>query len=114
MFTVLRRTMSKRKRTKLKAVKTDLRKRMHDGVTEVGKWLRSVVEGHNRYYGVPTNLASLGSFRYHVARHWQRTLRRRSQKTSVTWARMSRLCDRWLPWPRLYHPYPLRRFGVIT
>src|SRR2546429_88502 len=51
MFTVWRRTMSKRKRAKLKAVKTELRKRMHQPVAEVGKWLRSVVEGHNRYYG---------------------------------------------------------------
>jgi len=113
-FTVLRRTMSKRKRAKLKAVKTELRKRMHDGVAEVGKWLRSVVVGHNRYYGVPTNLPSLGSFRYHVGRYWYRTLRRRSQKTRLTWERMFRLFDRWLPWPQLYHPYPLRRFGVIT
>jgi RNA-directed DNA polymerase len=114
MFTVLRRTMSKRKRAKLKAVKTELRKRMHQHVAEVGKWLRSVVEGHNRYYGVPSNLPSLGSFRYHVGRYWYRTLRRRSQKTRLTWARMLRLFDRWLPWPKLYHSYPSRRFGVIT
>jgi len=53
MFTVLRRTMSKRKRAKLKEVKTELRKRMHHRVAEVGKWLRLVVAGHNRYYGVP-------------------------------------------------------------
>lgn len=113
-FTVLRRTMSKRKRVKLKAVKTELRKRMHQSVAEVGKWLRSVVEGHNRYYGVPSNLPSLGSFRCHLSRYWYRTLRRRSQKTRLTWERMVRLIDRWLPWPRLHHPYPERRLGVIT
>jgi RNA-directed DNA polymerase len=114
MFTVLRRTMSKRKRTKLKAVKTELRKRMHQRVAEVGKWLQSVIEGHNRYYGVPSNLPSLGSFRHHVGRYWYRTLRRRSQKTRLTWARMLRLFDRWLPWPKLHHSYPSRRLGVIT
>jgi RNA-directed DNA polymerase len=114
MFTVMRRTMSKRKRAKLKAVKTELRKRMHQHVAEVGKWLRSVVDGHNRYYGVPSNLPSVGAFRYHVGRYWYRTLRRRSQKTCLTWARMFRLFDRWLPWPRLYHPYPSRRLGVTT
>ena len=114
MFTVLRRTMSKRKRAKLKAVKTELRKRMHQRVAEVGKWLRSVIEGHNRYYGVPSNLPSLGSFRYHVGRYWYRTLRRRSQKP-LTWERMLRLLTRWLPWPKLYHSYPLRRrLGVST
>jgi RNA-directed DNA polymerase len=114
MFTVLRRTMSKRKRTKLKAVKTELRKRMHQRVAEVGKWLQSVIEGHNRYYGVPSNLPSLGSFRHHVGRYWYRTLRRRSQKTRLTWERMLRLFDRWLPWPKLHHSYPSRRLGVIT
>lgn len=114
MFTVLRRTMSKRKRSKLKAVKVELRKRMHQRVAEVGKWLRSVIEGHNRYYGVPTNLPSLGSFRYHVGRYWYRTLRRRSQKP-LKWERMLRLLNRWLPWPKLYHSYPLRRrLGVST
>jgi group II intron reverse transcriptase/maturase len=114
MFTVLRRTMRKRKRAKLKAVKKELRKRMHQPVAEVGKWLRSVVEGHNRYYGVPTNLPSLESFRFHAGRYWYRTLRRRSQRTCLTWARMYRLFDRWLPWPTLHHSYPSRRLGVTT
>jgi group II intron reverse transcriptase/maturase len=113
-FTVLRRTMRKRKNAKLKAVKTELRKRMHQPVAEVGKWLRSVIEGHNRYYGVPSNLPSLSSFRYHVSHYWHRTLRRRSQKTRLIWERMVRLIDRWLPRPKLHHPYPERRLGVIT
>jgi RNA-directed DNA polymerase len=114
MFTVLRRTMSKRKRAKLKAVKTELGKRMHGRVAEVGKWLRSVVEGHNRYYGVPSNQHSLASFRFHVARYWYWALRRRSQTTRLTWEQLYRLTDRWLPPPILHHPYPLRRLGVIT
>jgi hypothetical protein len=114
MFTVLRRTMSKRKRAKLKEVKTELRKRMHQRVAEVGKWLRSVVAGHNRYYGVPSNTHSLASFRFHVARHWYWTLRCRSQTRRLTWEQMYRLINRWLPPPTLHHPYPLRRLGVIT
>ena len=114
MFTVYRRTMSKRKRAKLKEVKTELRKRMHHRVAEVGKWLRSVVAGHNRYYGVPSNLDSLMSFRFHVVGHWRWALRRRSQKTRLTWEQMVRLANRWLPPPTLHHPYPLRRLGVIT
>jgi RNA-directed DNA polymerase len=114
MFTVLRRTLSKRKRAKLKEIKTELRKRMHQRIAEVGKWLRSVVEGHNRYYGVPSNLPSLASFRFHVGRSWYRSLWRRSQKTRLTWAQMLRLIAHWLPLPTLHHPYPLRRLGVIT
>jgi len=114
MFTVLRRTMSKRKRTKLKEVKTELRKRMHHRVAEVGKWLRSVVEGHNRYYGVPSNQHSLSSFRFQVVAYWYWTLRRRSQTRRLTWEQMIPLANRWLPPPTLHHPYPLRRLGVIT
>jgi group II intron reverse transcriptase/maturase len=113
-YTVLRRTMSKRKRAKLKEIKMELRQRLHYPVLEVGRWLRLVVAGHNRYYGVPSNLGSLSVFRFHVGRAWYRTLRRRSQKTRLTWERMRRLINLWLPRPRLHHPYPLRRFGVIT
>jgi RNA-directed DNA polymerase len=114
MFTVLRRTMSQRKRAKLKEIKTELSKRMHQPVPEVGKWLRTVVGGHNRYYGVPTNLQSLSVFRFHVGRCWYRTLRRRSQKTRLTWERMRRLIDHWLPRPLLHHSYPSWRLGVTT
>jgi RNA-directed DNA polymerase len=113
-YTVVRRTMSKRKRAKLKEIKMELHQRMHFPVPEVGRWLRSVVAGHNRYYGVPTNLGSLSVFRFHVGRAWYRTLRRRSQKTRLTWERMRRLIDHWLPRPMLHHPYPSRRLGVIT
>lgn len=114
MYTVKRQTMSKRKRGKLKEIKLELKKRMHAPVPEVGKWLRSVVGGHNRYYGVPMNLPSLYSFRFQVGRLWYRALRRRSQKKRLTWERMRRLIDRWLPPATIHHPYPLRRLGVIT
>ncbi len=114
MFTVIRRTISKRKRAKLGEIRKELRRRMHQPVPEVGKWLRTVVEGHNRYYGVPMNQQSLKSFRFQVARDWYRALRRRSQKKRLTWERMYRLIDRWLPSARIHHPYPLRRLGVIT
>ena len=114
MFTVYRRTMSKRKRAKLKEVRKELRKRMHQRVAEVGKWLRSVVAGHNRYYGVPSNLRSLSSFRFQVVGHWYWSLRRRSQTRRLTWEQMVPLANRWLPPPTLHHPYPLRRLGVIT
>src|SRR5712691_1565429 len=113
-FTVNRRTIAKRKRTKLSEVKVELRKRLHQPVPQVGQWLRSVVAGHNRYYGVPTNLQSLYSFRFNVGRYWYRSLRRRSQRKRLTWERMRRLINHCLPWPCVHHPYPLRRLGVIT
>jgi len=113
-FTVLRQTIRKRLQAKLKQVKIELRRRLHDPVPEVGKWLRSVVGGHVRYYGVPMNARAIGRFRHQVGWLWYRSLRRRSQKSRLTWERMRRLIDRWLPPARVCHPYPLRRLGVIT
>lgn len=113
-FTVLRQTMRKRLQAKLKQVKTELRRRLHDPVPEVGRWLNSVVSGHVRYYGVPMNTPALSLFRFQVGWLWYRSLRRRSQRTRLTWERMRRLINRWLPPARVCHPYPLRRLGVIT
>lgn len=113
-FTVLRRTMRSRLQAKLKAVKAELRRRWHDSIPAVGQWLRSVVSGHIRYYGVPMNGRALCVFRFEVGRLWHRALARRSHKGRVTWDRMRRLITQWLPPPRICHPYPLRRMGVIT
>lgn len=113
-FTVLRQTMRKRLQAKLKELKFELRRRLHDPVPAVGKWLRSVLVGHMRYYGVSMNGQALALFRYRAIWLWYRALRRRSQKSRMTWERMQRLVERWLPPVRIYHPYPLRRLGVIT
>jgi group II intron reverse transcriptase/maturase len=113
-FTVRRQTIRRRLQAKLNAVKAELRRRMHDPVPVVGTWLRAVVGGHIRYYGVPTNGHALYIFRFQVGRLWHRTLSRRSQNGRIRWDRMRRLIDRWLPPARICHPYPLRRLGVIT
>ena len=113
-FSVLRQTIRTRMRAKLRELKVELRRRLHDSVPEVGKWLRSVLHGHYRYYGVPCNNYALSQFRNQVVRLWFRSLRRRSQKTRITWARMNRLASRHLPRPRLYHPYPEQRLCVTT
>ncbi len=113
-FTVLRQTIRGRLQEKLNEVKTSLKRRMHDPVPQVGAWLHSVVGGHIRYYGVPTNGRALHAFRFQVGRLWHRALSRRSQTGRVRWDRMLRLIDRWLPPARICHPYPLKRLGVIT
>jgi group II intron reverse transcriptase/maturase len=113
-FTVLRQTMRKRWQAKLKAVKAELKHRMHDPIPEVGKYLRAVVLGHVRYYGVPMNGPAITSFRSAIGRVWWSVLRRRSQGNHLPWRRMQPLIDTWLPLARICHPYPLVRLGVIT
>ena len=114
MFTVLRQTIRKRLQAKLSAVKAELRRRWHDPIPVVGQWLRSVVQGHLRYYGVPMNSRALQVFRFRIGWLWHRALGRRSQTGRVSWERMRRLIEQWLPPARVCHPYPLRRMGVIT
>src|SRR5271154_2256067 len=113
-FTVLRQTIRKRLQTKLNEVKAELQRRLHESIPEVGQWLQAVVRGHIRYYGVPLNQNALHIFRLQVGRLWHRALSRRSQNGRVLWDRMRRLITRWLPMPLVWHPYPLRRMGVVT
>src|SRR5207253_5065114 len=113
-FTVRRQTMRTRLHAKLVAVKTALWQRMPLSLPEQGAYLRSVVAGHVRYYGVPSNGPRLGIFRRQVAWLWWRTLKRRSQSHHLPWRRMAKYLTRWPPPARICHPQPLVRLGVIT
>ena len=109
--------MGKRLRRKLKEVKSELRRRLHDSVHRVGGYLRSVVQGHYRYYGVPRNGPALNAFRHGVYWLWWRSLRRRSQKhrrTRQLKRRFQRWVERYLPNATILHPNPDRRFAART
>ena len=81
---------------------------------EQGRWLASVLRAHANYYGVPDNGQALLAFRYSATEHWYRALRRRSQRTRLTWERMRHLRDRWLPSLGVIHPRPTARFDART
>jgi RNA-directed DNA polymerase len=51
--------MRKRRQAKLREFHNELWQRMHDPIPKQGAYLRSVVAGHIRYYGVPMNGASI-------------------------------------------------------
>ena len=99
-------------RAKLKMIKAEMWRRMHQPIPAQGKWLGRVVRGYFNYYAVPTNARALDVFRHHVTDLWRRTLRRRSQKDRLTWARMTQLAEDWLPKPIILHPWPSDRFAV--
>ena len=69
------------------------------------------MKGHFAYFAVPTNTNLLSAFRYHTSIIWFRSLRRR-QRHRLTWERMARLIKRFLPSPRVLHPWPDQRFNV--
>jgi len=113
-FMVLRHSIGKRIRAKLMELKIELKRRLHNPVPVVAKWLRVVLLGHYRYYGVPGNSRKLHSFYFHLSRIWHKVLLRRSQRHRLNWERMSRLINRWLPRPRIYHSYPVLSMYVTT
>ena len=113
-FCVLRQTKSKKTKAKLKEMRLELRRRLHQPVPEVGRWLKSVLQGHYNYYAVPRNLPALYHFHKEIIRLWMRALMRRSQKNRITWERMERLIGQWLPRPTIRHPYPDQRLFVKT
>lgn len=109
-FAVWRITAKRRMQSKLKAIKGELRCRMHDRTADVGAWLRKVVLGYYQYHAVPGNIDQLRLFKRRLSRQWRRVLTRRSQRAGVNWKRLTPLLDRWIPEPRVLHPYPDARF----
>lgn len=111
-FLLRRASRRDRMGAKLKAVKEELRRRWHEPVSDQGRWLQQVVRGWFNYHAVPTNIVSLGRFRHCVSDIWMRALRRRSQKDNTPWIKMRKVIERWLPKPRITHPWPNTRFDV--
>jgi RNA-directed DNA polymerase len=111
-FLVQRISRRDRVRAKLKEVKEELRRRMHQAIPEQGQWLKQVVSGFFAYHAVPTNSRAIGAFRYHVVDLWRRTLKRRSQVDNMTWTRITKIAADFIPKPRILHPWPSQRFAV--
>jgi hypothetical protein len=101
-YTMKRKTQSSRLTRKLKALREQARRVMHREVSEQHGWLRSVLLGHYRYYGVRYNSRSLQVFSEEVRGIWYRSLRRRNRPRDLTWGQYAKLLTRFpLPLPRL-------------
>ncbi len=111
-FTIHRKTSRKKFQAKLAELKEKISRRRHDDLAKVGEWLQSVFRGWCQYYAVPGNSARLQQFRNAIQVMWLRILQRRSQRgRRLTWVKFSQLCKRWLPTPKILHPYPSVRFA---
>jgi RNA-directed DNA polymerase len=110
-FTVRRKTIGKRMAAKLKVIKVELRRRMHEPIGDAGDWLRAVVQGYFNYHAVPGNFSRLRSFQHDVIRHWWLAVRRRGQRP-LRRKVFDRLVAQYIPTPAILHPYPLERFSA--
>ena len=112
-FIVWRKTAKARMVAKLRAVKAELRRRMHEPLPQVGAWVQQVLTGYYQYHAIPGNLTQLSVFHRRLCRLWRTVLRRRSQRGWLSWPRFTRKLGRWLPLARVLHPYPEQRFAAI-
>ncbi len=112
-FTVRRKTIAKRLRAKIQAIRIELLKNRSLPVWTQGAWLRSVIQGYINYHGIPGNRGALNTLRTELCKAWLFALRRRSQKSaSLSWGRFKKLVSTWIPSVRIVHPYPNQRFSV--
>lgn len=108
---VWRKTAGKRMRAKLQQLKQELRRRMHRPLVQVGEWLRRVQRGYYQYHAVPGNSATLGRFRHRLFWVWLKIIGHRGGRR-MRWDRYCSMFDRWVPYPRIVHPYPSVRFDA--
>ena len=111
-FQLYRKTQRDRMRAKLRMMKEEMRRRMHQSIPAQGSWLRQVVRGYFNHHAVPTNFRALQVFREEITKRWRRVLSRRSQKGGLNWDQINRLIDDWIPQPRILHPWPNKRLAV--
>lgn len=112
-FQLQRRTSCRKRRVKLASLKEEMRIRRHTSMAEQHKWLTSVLTGHYRYYGVPTNHRLLQAVKRKVEQMWYRSLQRRSQRAKWNATRYATISELFpLPVPKIYHPWPSIRFSL--
>jgi RNA-directed DNA polymerase len=101
---VKRKTQSKRLTVKQKALRVDVRRRMHAPVSEQHHWLCQMLRGHYAYYGLSSNFRCMKGFLQQVRRIWFGALRRQSQRR-MPWDAFRQLLSCFpLPTPRITHP----------
>ncbi len=101
-WVMLCKTQCARYRRAVVAVHQWCRQYRHWAVANQHKALTRRVQGHINYYGVSGNSRSLLCYVRQVERAWVKWLRRRSQRTRLTWERFAELKKRFpLPRPRI-------------
>ena len=111
-FVIGRQTKRSGMLARLHRIEDDLRAPMNQSIDENGRWPGAVLRGHYAYFAVPRNSRALQRFFDEVTRLWFRRLRRRGQRRRISWEKMKPCIERYLPRPRIVHPWPSQRFDV--
>jgi group II intron reverse transcriptase/maturase len=112
-YMLMRRTSRKKRQASQERIAAECKRRRHWSLHDQHRWLCSVLVGHYRYYGVPTNIRALSQFRHVVRFNWLRWLQRRSQRARWN-AEQRRAFEQRFPLPpaQILHPWPEKRFAA--
>jgi len=95
-------TMRSRLRRAIQSAAEYCRSHRHDAVKVQHAALKRRIHGHFNYFGVNGNYKSLERLIHAVQGLWLKWLRRRSQKTHLTWERYRKMLERFpLPTPKI-------------
>jgi hypothetical protein len=95
---------------KLKTIKVELLPGSMIASVRLVHGLGRSLTATTNYHAVPGNIDRLRTFRQRVNRLWRNVLVRRSQSARKKWELLTPVFDRWIPTPRILHPYPHARF----
>jgi hypothetical protein len=73
-----------------------------------------MLNGHLNYYAVPGNSPSLWWYLNEVRWRWLKSLKRRSQRASISWEKFTGITNCFFPSIRILHPLPCHRFDART
>jgi group II intron reverse transcriptase/maturase len=101
-WTPRRKTARRRLSRSLRALNQWMRRVRHQPLAEQAQMLGSKLRGHMNYYAIRGNSHGINRFHHAARRLWRKWLRRRSQRTRLTWKAFNRLLERYpLPPARL-------------
>jgi hypothetical protein len=109
-FVIGRKTIKKRMRARLLAIKIELRRIMHDPIAKTGAWIKRMLQGHLNYFAISGNHPSLWWFFNKVRRLWLMSL----QTARLSWEKFIRLVARFFPPIRTLYPLPCHCFDAKT
>jgi hypothetical protein len=109
-WAVMKSTAKDRFSRTLRHIRSWCRTHRHDDIEAQHRTLVRKLNGHYAYYGVTSNYDALARLWHEVVLTWRKWLSRRSQKAYLSWAKMTRLLERYpLPAPRIVHRYTTQR-----
>lgn len=104
-WVIKRKTAKDRFRRALTRIAAWCREHRHDDVKDQHTMLVRKIEGHFQYFGIVGNYAALQRLRNEVECVWMKWLRRRSQRSRLTWVRFAGALKRFpLPRARITQP----------